>query len=188
MLKKSDIAIIVLSLLSTLSSLALVLTILPSDISFSFSNDSMKSSYYLVLLALIPLIAVYLVAVTDKSRMVSTAVLCIIDGYALLVVLKAIGIDIDFSVIVLASLALLSLLLSLLLFKGKVKAHPKWIDTEEAENKAGRIAALLFALIALELLVTALLSAAIGLPGGVAVIPVMLTSAVFLVVLARKTI
>ena len=187
-MKKSDYILFACSLVSTLIALLVVLLLLPSSISFSFSEEGEKSAFFLLLLTLMPLFSTYLVAISNKSRVIALSIIVLVDFYAMLVVLKALGVAINFSSIILLFLSLLFLLLALALLKGKIKAKPAWIKKDEGEEKARKLTMFLFFFISAELLIMALLSLLLGVNGGYVVFPIMLTAAIFLILIARKTI
>lgn len=187
-MNRTDKILYAVTAVSAAIALLLVLTLLPSGISLSFSAAEVKSSYYLVLLTLLPLFSTFLVAQTGKSRLISAAVIAVADGYALLVIMQALGVAVNFSAVVLLVLALLSLFIALAIRSGKLKAKPAWVTTAEAEGKAGRITALLFLLLSAEFFIMALSVLIAGVNGGIVIVPVLITAAFFLLILARKTI
>lgn len=187
-MKRSDRILYAVTVLSAIAALGLVLAVLPSGISFSFSDNAAKSSWYLVLLALLPLFSTLLVSITDKSRLISAAVIAVADGYAVLVVLQALGTAVNFSVIILLLLTLLSAILTAALNNGKIKAKPAWADTEDKVKKASVITAVMFALMAVEFLIMTLLVLFFSINGGFIIVPVLITAAIFMLILARKTI
>lgn len=186
-MKRIDRILYAATAVSAFAALVLKLLILPDTISLSFSSDTLKSSWYLVLLTLLPLFSTYLVSTAEKSRIISAAVIAMADGYALLVTLQALGIDINFSAVVLLLLSISSLLIALAIKRGDIKARPAWISTEEAEEKAAKLTALLFLILAAEALIMLLLVLLWKVNGGYIIIPVLITSALFLLILARKT-
>lgn len=187
-MNRNDRILYAVTAVSAAAALLLVLTLLPSEISLSFSSSDVKSSWYLVLLTLLPLFSTFLIASTDKSRLISAAVIAVADGYALLVIMQALGADVNFSAVVLLVLALLSLFIALAIRSGKLKAKPAWVTTEEAGKKAAGITALLFFLLSAEFFIMALLVLLRGVNGGFVIVPVLITAALFLLILARKTI
>lgn len=187
-MNRNDRILYAVTALSAVAALLAVLLILPKEISLSFSDSAVKSSYYLVLLTLLPLFSTFLVSTTGKSRLISAAVVVIADGYALLAVLKSVGISINFSAVVLIVLALVSLFIALAVKKGKIKARPAWADTEEKEKKASAITRILFSVLTAEFLIMALLVLLLGINGGMIIVPVLITAALFMLILAKKTI
>jgi len=159
MIKRSDRLQFILTLISALFSLLAVLFLLPREISLSFSQEEVKSSYYLILLTLLPLCSTYLVALKDLSRSISLSILLLIEGYALLVVLSALGIPINIEGIILLLLSFLFLFIALAIKdeKSKVKINLKWVVDDKKKKEAQRIGFILFLTLFLEGVISAFL-------------------------------
>ncbi len=135
-MRKEDKLQLAITLLFALAALLSCLLLLPAKISLSFSISEVKSSYYLVLLTLLPLISTYLVAIKELSRSISFTFLVFIEGYSLLVLLYNLGVEININGIILLLLSTLFLFIALKIRDGKskVKIKLRWV-TEEKKQK-----------------------------------------------------
>lgn len=186
MLRRCDYVLIAISVLAAAVFLILAFTVLPERMALSFQEGAEeKSPLLLAVIALLPIISTVLIAIRGFSRLTSAFLEFIIEGYAVLVVLNALGIYVSIPFITLTLLAILCLILSCLLFRGRVNAVPAWITEEKARSKALRLEALMMALLASELLITSLLVLLFSINGAVVILPVMATVVVFLLISSR---
>lgn len=186
MLKRCDKALIAISIAFSALFLVLSLTILPESMPLSLEEGAeSKSPLLLCLIALLPVLSTLLTAVRDFSRWIAVLLEALIEGYALLAAANVLGLALDIPAITLTILAILSLSVSYLIYKGRITAVPAWITAEDAKKKALKLEAIMMAILSAELFIMVLLIMLLAAPGAIVIIPVMVTVIIFLLITSR---
>ncbi len=173
----------------SIAALLSVLFILPPEISLSFNTAELKSSYYLILLTLLPLISTYLVAIKNLPSEVSFTFSALIEGYSILVLLYNLGVSIKLNGIILLLLSSAFLLVAVKIKdeRSKVKIRLKWVTDEKKQRELQMFGFFIFLSLFIEGMLFALLYFIFEISLGYPIVSWMVTIAIPVFIMLKRS-